>query len=76
MDGSQEKPAPPKRNEIRLERGVLKWLAALRDGALRLRFEKAIDALARGLPPQDADRRREGAGTWVDEVSPMVDTVS
>ena len=46
MDGSQEKPAPPKRYEVRLERGVLKWLSALRDGALRLRFEKAIDALA------------------------------
>ena len=25
---------------------MLKWLAALRDGAFRLRFEKAIDALA------------------------------
>lgn len=46
MDGSQEKPAPPKRYEVRLEDGVLKWLTALQDGALRLRFEKAIPALA------------------------------
>ncbi len=64
MDGSKERSAPTGRYEVRVERGVLKWLAALRDEALRLRFEKAIDALAHTPRPSGCTKLAGKTGRY------------
>lgn len=64
MDGSEEKPAPTGRYEVCVERGVLKWLTALRDRTLRLRLEKAIDALAVTPRPSGCTKLAGAAGRY------------